>query len=64
MFAAFWGGGVAVIDCNDLRDMKRAGHMCWSPPFVGCTHTAWPIGKRLYLVVTDEARGKQTGTAS
>ena len=33
--------------------------MKWSPPFVGSTHTAWPIGDRPYLVVTDEARGKQ-----
>ena len=32
MFAAFWGGGAAVIDCSDLRDMKLAGH--GSPPFV------------------------------
>ncbi|MFT8244994.1 LVIVD repeat-containing protein [Roseomonas sp. BN140053] len=59
MYAAFWGGGVAVIDCTDLRDMKLAGHVCWSPPFVGSTHTAWPIGDRPYLVVTDEARAKQ-----
>ncbi|WP_431282787.1 LVIVD repeat-containing protein [Humitalea sp. 24SJ18S-53] len=59
MFAAFWGGGVAVIDCANLSDMKLAGHICWSPPFVGSTHTAWPIGDRPYLVVTDEARGKQ-----
>src|SRR3546814_4340114 len=22
MFAAFWGGGIAIIDCGDLRDMK------------------------------------------
>jgi len=59
MFAAFWGGGVAVIDCSDLRDMKLVGHVNWTPPFVGCTHTAWPIGDRPFLVVTDEARGKQ-----
>jgi len=59
MFAAFWGGGIAVIDCADLTDMKLVGHVKWSPPFVGCTHTAWPIGNRPYLVVTDEARGKQ-----
>jgi hypothetical protein len=59
MFAAFWGGGMAVIDCADLTDMKLIGHVNWAPPFVGCTHTAWPIGNRPYLVVTDEARGKQ-----
>lgn len=59
MYAAFWGGGVAVIDCRDLRDMKLVGHVNWSPPFVGSTHTAWPIGDKPYLVVTDEARGRQ-----
>lgn len=59
MYAAFWGGGVAIIDCSDLTDMKLVGHVCWSPPFAGSTHTAWPIGDRPYLVVTDEARGKQ-----
>ncbi len=59
MFGAFWGGGVAIIDCSDLRDMKLVGHTRWSPPFVGSNHTAWPIGDRPYLVVTDEARAKQ-----
>ncbi|MGH7067494.1 MAG: LVIVD repeat-containing protein [Acetobacteraceae bacterium] len=59
MFAAFWGGGVAVIDCSDLRAMRLVGHVCWSPPFVGATHTAWPIGERPYLVVTDEARARE-----
>jgi hypothetical protein len=59
MYCAFWGGGVAVIDCSDLSDMRLVGHVCWSPPFVGSTHTAWPIGDRPYLVVTDEARGRQ-----
>ena len=60
MFAAFWGGGVAIIDCSDLRNMKLVGHTRWSPPFVGSNHTAWPIGDRPYLVVTDEARAKQS----
>jgi len=59
MFAGFWGGGIAVIDCRNLADMKLVGHINWSPPFVGSTHTVWPVGDRPYLVVTDEARGKQ-----
>ena len=59
MFAAFWGGGVAVIDCSDMSAMNLVGHVKWSPPFVGSTHTACPIGDRPYLVVTDEARAKQ-----
>ena len=59
MYCAFWGGGVAVIDCTDLADMELVGHIQWSPPFPGSTHTAWPIGEKPYLVVTDEARGKQ-----
>ena len=25
MYAAFWGGGVAVIDCTDSRDMNSSG---------------------------------------
>ena len=59
MYAGFWGNGIAVIDCSDLRDMKLVGHISWSPPFHGSTHTVWPVGDRPYLVVTDEARGKQ-----
>lgn len=59
MYAGFWGAGVAIIDCSDLTDMKLVGHVQWSPPFVGSTHTVWPIGERPYLVVTDEARGRQ-----
>jgi len=59
MFCAWWGGGVSVIDCSDLSDMKLVGHVKWSPPFVGSTHTAWPVGDRPYIVVTDEARARQ-----
>jgi hypothetical protein len=59
MYCAWWGGGMAIIDCTDLRAMKLVGHIKWSPPFPGSTHTCWPIGDRPYLVVTDEARGKQ-----
>jgi hypothetical protein len=59
MYGAFWGGGVAVIDCTDLSDMKLLGHVGWSPPFIGSTHTAWPLGDRPYLIVTDEARGRK-----
>ena len=50
MFAAFWGGGIAVIDCTDIKDMKLVGHVSWSPPFPGSNHTCWPIGDRPYLV--------------
>ena len=59
MYCAWWGGGIAIIDCTDLRDMKLVGHIKWSPPFPGSTHTCWPLGDRPYLIVTDEARGKQ-----
>ena len=59
MYCAWWGGGMSIIDCTDLRDMKLVGHVKWSPPFPGSTHTCWPIGDRPYLIVTDEARGKE-----
>jgi hypothetical protein len=59
MYAGFWGGGVAVIDCTDHRGLKLLGHVKWSPPFVGSTHTACPVGDRPYLVVTDEARASR-----
>ncbi len=59
MFCAWWGGGVSVIDCTDLSDMKLVGHVNWTPPFVGGTHTAWPLGDRPYLIVTDEARARK-----
>jgi hypothetical protein len=59
MFAAFWGGGAAIIDCADLRNMKLVGHIKWTPPFPGSNHTCWPVGEMPYMVVTDEARAKQ-----
>ena len=59
MFAAFWGGGIAIIDCSDLAHMELVGHLQWSPPFPGSNHTAWPIGNRPYMVVTDEGRARQ-----
>jgi len=59
MFAAFHGGGVAVIDSSDLRNMSLVGHVRWTPPFIGKTHTAWPLGNRPYLIVTDEAQGQK-----
>lgn len=59
MYAAFCGGGVAVIDCTDLRNMKLVGHVNWTPPFLGKTHTAWPLGDRPYLIVTDEGSGRE-----
>jgi hypothetical protein len=39
--------------------MDLVGHINWSPPFPGGTHTCWPIGDKPYLVVTDEARAKK-----
>ena len=59
MYCAFWGGGVAIIDCTDLRKMELVGHLQWSPPFPGSTHTFWPIGDKPYAIATDEARAKQ-----
>jgi hypothetical protein len=59
MYAAFWGGGIAIIDCTDLRNMSLVGHLCWSPPFPGSTHTVWPIGDKPYVVVTDEGRARE-----
>lgn len=59
MYCAWWGGGISIIDCTDLTAMKLVGHLKWSPPFPGSTHTCWPVGDRPYLVVTDEARAKQ-----
>ena len=59
MYAAFWGGGIAIIDCTDLTKMELVGHLQWSPPFPGSTHTCWPLGDRPYLICTDEARAKQ-----
>jgi hypothetical protein len=59
MYCAWWGGGISIIDCTDLRNMQLVGHLQWSPPFPGSNHTCWPIGDKPYLVVTDEARAKQ-----
>lgn len=57
MYACWWGGGVGIMDCTNLSDMKLLGHADWSPPFPGRTHTIVPIGDKPYAIVTDE--GKQ-----
>jgi hypothetical protein len=59
MYCAWWGGGISVIDCSDLANMKLVGHLSWAPPFPGSNHTCWPLGDRPYLICTDEARAKQ-----
>jgi len=59
MYAAFWGAGAAIIDCTDLTDMSLVGHVQWSPPYAGKSHTCWPIADRPYMVVTDEAEAKR-----
>jgi hypothetical protein len=59
MYCAWWGGGISVIDCADLANMKLVGHLSWAPPFPGSNHTCWPIGDKPYLIVTDEARARQ-----
>ena len=59
MYCGFWGAGMGIFDCADLRNIKCVGHLCWSPPFVGSTHTVWPLGDRPYVVVTDEARAQE-----
>ena len=35
MYCAWWGGGISIIDCTDLRNMQLVGHLQWSPPFPG-----------------------------
>lgn len=56
MFCGFWGGGMGIADCSDLRNVRHIRGLCWSPPFVGSTHTVWPIDDGPYLIATDEAR--------
>lgn len=56
MFCAWWGGGIAVIDCSDFSNMSLVGHLNWSPPFPGRSHTFCPVGDRPYGVVTDEGK--------
>jgi hypothetical protein len=56
MFCGFWGGGMGIADCSDLKNIKHISELCWSPPFIGSTHTVWPVDDRPYLIATDEAR--------
>jgi hypothetical protein len=57
MYCGFWGGGMGIADCSDLSNVKHISHLCWAPPFVGMTHTVWPVDEQPYLVVTDEGQG-------
>jgi hypothetical protein len=56
MFCGFWGGGMGIADCSDLSNIKHISQLRFAPPFIGSTHTVWPIGDQPYVIVTDEAR--------
>jgi len=58
MYCGFWGGGMAIADVSDLSRPRLVSHLSWSPPFVGATHTVWPVGDRPYVVATDEGRAR------
>src|SRR5436190_921922 len=57
-YGAWRDGGLTVHDISDPAKPKMLGHINWSPPFPGGTHTALPLPGRNLAVVADEANAE------
>ena len=65
MYCAWWGGGISVIDCSDLANMKLVGHLSWAPPFPAPTTPAGRSATGLISSApTRRAPSRNTGTRS
>jgi hypothetical protein len=54
-YAAWRDGGFTIHDVSDPAHPRLLGHINWSPPFPGGTHTPLPLPGRQLAVVADEA---------
>jgi hypothetical protein len=54
-YAAYIGGGFAIIDISDKSRPKAVSYVNCNPPMTGFTHTTLPLFSRDLIIATDEA---------
>jgi hypothetical protein len=53
-YVGYIDGGAWILDISDKAHPKPVGHLQYSPPYNGFTHTVMPLLERGFLVITDE----------
>ena len=53
-YVAYIDGGAWILDISDKAHPKAVGHLQYSPPYNGFTHTVMPLLSRDLLIVSDE----------
>ncbi len=53
-YIAYIDGGAWILDISDKARPKPVGHLQYSPPYNGFTHTVLPLIERGYLIISDE----------
>ena len=53
-YIGYIDGGAWILDISDKSKPKPVGHLQYSPPYNGFTHTVLPLIERGYLVISDE----------
>jgi len=53
-YVAYIDGGAWILDISDKSKPRPVGHLQYSPPYNGFTHTVLPLMERQLLVISDE----------
>jgi hypothetical protein len=53
-YIGYIDGGAWILDISDKSRPKPVGHLQYSPPYNGFTHTVLPLIERKLLVISDE----------
>jgi len=53
-YVAYIDGGAWILDISNKSKPKPVGHLQYSPPYNGFTHTVLPLIERGYLIISDE----------
>jgi hypothetical protein len=53
-YLAYIDGGAWILDISDKGHPKPVGHLQYSPPYNGFTHTVLPLIERGLLIISDE----------
>jgi len=53
-YVGYIDGGAWILDIKDKSKPKPVGHLQYSPPYNGFTHTVLPLIERQLLVISDE----------
>ncbi|HET6492754.1 MAG TPA: hypothetical protein VFG44_07260 [Burkholderiales bacterium] len=53
-YVGYIDGGAWILDISDKAHPKPVGHLQYSPPYNGFTHTVMPLLERGLLIISDE----------